>query len=54
MDTLLDFEKPIAELEAKLQDMRILADQNNVDVSSAVNALEAQIAQLKENTFKKY
>jgi acetyl-CoA carboxylase carboxyl transferase subunit alpha len=52
MDTLLDFEKPIAELETKLQDMRLLAEQNNVDVSSAVSALEAQIAQLKENTFR--
>lgn len=52
MDTLLDFEKPIAELEAKLQDMRTLAEQNEVDVSVAVNALEEQIAQLKVNTFK--
>lgn len=52
MDTLLDFEKPIAELEAKLQDMRTLAEQNDVDVSAAVTALQEQISQLKANTFK--
>lgn len=37
---LLDFEKPIAELEAKLIDMKLLAQENNVDVSSAVKSLE--------------
>ena len=48
METLLDFEKPIAELESKLNDMKALADENKVDVSTAVKALEGQIRQLKE------
>mgnify|MGYP000438036439 CR=1 FL=1 len=36
MRTLLEFEKPIAELEDKLIEMRKLALENNVDVSGAV------------------
>ncbi|OHX66793.1 acetyl-CoA carboxylase carboxyltransferase subunit alpha [Flammeovirga pacifica] len=51
-NTLLDFEKPIAELEAKLEDMRELASQNNVDVSAAINELESKITQLKKSTFE--
>ncbi|GAA4835099.1 acetyl-CoA carboxylase carboxyltransferase subunit alpha [Algivirga pacifica] len=52
MDTLLDFEKPIAELEAKLVDMKQLASENNVDVKAAIVDLENKISQLKKNTFK--
>ncbi|MFA0964203.1 acetyl-CoA carboxylase carboxyltransferase subunit alpha [Roseivirga sp. BDSF3-8] len=48
---LLEFEKPIAELEAKLKDMKELADQNNVNVSDAVKSLEKRIKELKEETF---
>jgi acetyl-CoA carboxylase carboxyl transferase subunit alpha len=47
----LEFEKPIAELEAKLADMKQLADANNVDVSDAVKSLEEKIKILKEETF---
>ncbi len=39
----LDFEKPIAEMDAKLEDMRNLADDNNVDMTEAIKALEAKI-----------
>jgi len=48
---LLEFEKPIADLESKLADMKTLAEQNNVDVSDAVKKLEERIQQLKEETF---
>lgn len=51
-NTLLDFEKPIAELEAKLEDMRDLASKNNVDVSTAIEELESKIVQLKKSTFE--
>ncbi|GAB4248252.1 MAG: acetyl-CoA carboxylase carboxyltransferase subunit alpha [Ekhidna sp.] len=47
----LDFEKPIAELEAKLADMKELAKSNNVDVSDAVTQLENKILKLKKETF---
>lgn len=51
MRTLLDFEKPIAELEAKLEDMKRLAAENNVDVSTAVRTLSDSIETLKKETF---
>lgn len=48
---LLEFEKPIAELEAKLADMKMLASTNDVDVNEAVKSLEKKINQLKKDTF---
>lgn len=51
MRTLLDFEKPIAELETKLAEMKKLAIDNNVDVSAAASQLENSIEELKKETF---
>ena len=48
----LEFEKPIAELEEKLADMKQLAESSNVDVSTAIQSLEVKIKELKEETFK--
>lgn len=48
---LLEFEKPIAELEAKLSDMKQLASTNAVDVKDAVKSLENKIIGLKKETF---
>ncbi len=50
--TLLDFEKPIAELEAKLTDMKRLADDSDKSVTQAVHALENKILELKKETFE--
>jgi acetyl-CoA carboxylase carboxyl transferase subunit alpha len=47
----LDFEKPIAELEAKLQDMQVLAKESNVDMTKEVKSLEAKILELKKETY---
>jgi acetyl-CoA carboxylase carboxyl transferase subunit alpha len=52
MRTLLEFEKPIAELEAKLEDMKKLAEDNNVDVSTAVRNLSQSIELLRNETFQ--
>jgi acetyl-CoA carboxylase carboxyl transferase subunit alpha len=52
MRTLLEFEKPIADLEAKLEDMKKLAEENNVDVSTAVRNLTQSIDQLRNETFE--
>ena len=49
---LLEFEKPIAELEAKLSEMKTLASESNVDVSDAIRSLEEKIEQLKVETFE--
>lgn len=51
MRTYLDFEKPIVELEAKLADMRRLAEESNVDVSAATVALESGILKLRQEIF---
>ena len=48
---LLDFEKPIADLEAKLDDMKKIASESDVDVSDAVKSLETKIKNLKKDTF---
>ena len=49
---LLDFEKPISELESKLNDMKQLAIESDVDVSLAIKKLEENIISLKNDTFK--
>ena len=51
MSTYLDFEKPIAELETKLADMKQLAEENNVNVDVAVKTLEDKIKKLKKDTY---
>lgn len=48
---LLDFEKPIAELESKLIDMKELAKTSDVDVTATVDQLEKKIVKLKKETF---
>jgi acetyl-CoA carboxylase carboxyl transferase subunit alpha len=49
---LLDFEKPIAELESKLEDMKHLAKDSDKDVQAAIKALEKKIQELKKETFE--
>lgn len=48
----MDFEKPIAELETKLQDMKQLADDSDDNVNKAIRALEKKILELKKETFE--
>ena len=50
--TLLDFEKPIAELESKLLDMKQLTDDSDDSVNKAIQALEHKILDLKKETFE--
>lgn len=49
---LLDFEKPIAELEGKLADMKHLTDDSDQSVKNAIQALENKITDLKKETFE--
>ncbi|MEQ8712418.1 MAG: acetyl-CoA carboxylase carboxyltransferase subunit alpha [Cyclobacteriaceae bacterium] len=49
---LLEFEKPIAELESKLEDMKHLASDSDVDVTKAIALLEEKITKLKVETFE--
>lgn len=52
MRTYLDFEKPIADLEARLEETKKLAQTSNVDVSEAVNILEQSIDKLRREIFQ--
>lgn len=52
MRTYLDFEKPMAELETKLEEMKKLAKDNNVDVSDAILLLENNITDLRKDIFE--
>ena len=48
--TILDFEKPIVELESKLEEMRKLADQ--MDIENEIGNIEDKVKQLKEDVYK--
>ena len=48
---LLEFEKPIAELQDKLDEMVELQSDKEVDMSTAITALEEKIKSLKQETF---
>lgn len=48
---LLDFEKPIVELDHKIADMKSLAQQSGVDVTEAITSLEEKLDKLKKETY---
>ncbi len=49
---VLEFEKPIADLEQKLQEMKDLAKGRNIDLTSDIESLEDKILALKKETFE--
>ena len=52
MHTYLDFEKPIAELEGKVQELRLLAQEDpSVSITDEVAKLEQKAAQLLQDTY---
>ncbi len=53
MEAFFDFEKPIVNLEKKLQDLRDLAVQEGVDFANEINILEKKVAVLIEETYSK-
>lgn len=48
---LLDFEKPLFELENRIEQIRELAKENSVDVSDQIQQLEGRAVQLREEIF---
>lgn len=48
---LLDFEKPLAELANRIEQIRQLAEENGVDVSNEIRKLEARSMELREEIF---
>lgn len=53
MEAFFEFEKPIVNLEKKLQDLRELATQEGVDFSHEINILETKVAHLIDDTYAK-
>lgn len=49
---MLDFEKPIVELEQKLAEMQQIATDSDVNASEAVKQLEEKIKKLKKDTYQ--
>lgn len=47
--TVLDFEKPVFELEQKIQEMRKY--EGNIDISGEINRLEKKVEQLRESVY---
>ena len=48
---LLDFEKPLCELESRIEQIKNLAVENQVDVSSEISQLEVRAGQLRQEIF---
>jgi acetyl-CoA carboxylase carboxyl transferase subunit alpha len=53
MRTFLDFEKPIAELEAKIEELRHVSDQGTLNIADEVSKLEAKTDRLLRQTYAK-
>jgi acetyl-CoA carboxylase carboxyl transferase subunit alpha len=48
----LDFEKPIAELERQIEDLKKLATQRSLDVAREIAPLEAKLAELRAEIYR--
>ena len=48
---LLDFEKPLSELESRIEQIKILAEENQVDVSAEISQLEVRAGELRQEIF---
>lgn len=48
---LLDFEKPLEALKERMEEIRALADENEVDVSEQIKTLEARAIELRKEIF---
>ena len=51
MTALLEFEKPITELENKLIELKTFADEKNMDLSNEINALKYRTNELKQSIY---
>ena len=51
MITILDFEKPIFELEKKITELRHLSSDGNLNLQSEVKKLETRLAHVKKETY---
>lgn len=48
----LDFEKPILELERKIEELKAFTSQEDIDLSGEIKKLEAKLKEVKKNIFE--
>jgi len=48
----LDFEQPIAELEAKIEELRFVTDDSDINISDEISNLQTKAENLTQNIFK--
>ncbi|WP_158043842.1 acetyl-CoA carboxylase carboxyltransferase subunit alpha [Skermanella pratensis] len=53
MQTFLEFEKPIAELEGKIEELRHLTDTGDINIAEEVSKLQAKVDKLLRQTYGK-
>ncbi|MGO8914874.1 MAG: acetyl-CoA carboxylase carboxyltransferase subunit alpha [Stellaceae bacterium] len=53
MRHFLDFEKPLAELEGKIEELRHLSNGNDINIADEVSRLEAKVDRLLRQTYAK-
>jgi len=51
MQTYLDFEKPIAELDRRITELRATADAGSIDIDSEIGKLDAKSSKLLRDTY---
>src|ERR1700753_823569 len=51
-DMLLEFEKPVVELESKLKDLEARRSSGETDVASEIKALQAKYQDIKQKVYK--
>lgn len=53
MNSYLDFEKPIAEIEGKIQELRHLSDENSVNMIEEVSKLQGRVDRILRQTYSR-
>lgn len=53
MESFLEFEKPVAELEGKIKELRHMVDDGDMDIAEEVTKLQTRADQLLEETYAK-
>lgn len=53
MPTFLDFEKPIAELEGKIEELRHLSDGGGISIADEVAKMQEKVERMLRNTYSK-